>query len=108
MLVGLGQSVCLPVGRKCGECDLGLEGLCKAAERKKIIEGRRHVKKEEVIEEDGTVLKLEQVKSEVVIKEEVVNESPDLGDAAHSPRLDAASGETAVSGRKRRVKRQAT
>ncbi|EGR47837.1 uncharacterized protein TRIREDRAFT_30805, partial [Trichoderma reesei QM6a] len=41
LLVGLGQSVCLPVGRRCGECDLGLQGLCKAAERKKVIEGRR-------------------------------------------------------------------
>merc|ERR1712093_745209 len=29
-LVGLGQTVCLPVGRKCGECELGLRGLCKA------------------------------------------------------------------------------
>ncbi|KAL2436230.1 Endonuclease III-like protein [Exophiala dermatitidis] len=30
MLVGLGQTVCLPVGRKCGECDLAGTGLCKA------------------------------------------------------------------------------
>ncbi|KAL6873253.1 DNA glycosylase [Trichoderma longibrachiatum] len=57
LLVGLGQSVCLPVGRRCGECDLGLRGLCKAAERKKVIEGRRvktEVIKQEVIKgEDG-------------------------------------------------------
>ncbi|KAM0198135.1 hypothetical protein ACHAPI_004091 [Fusarium lateritium] len=39
LLVGLGQSVCLPVGRKCGECDLGLEGLCKAADRAKVSAG---------------------------------------------------------------------
>ncbi|KIV97156.1 hypothetical protein PV10_00938 [Exophiala mesophila] len=30
MLVGLGQTVCLPVGRRCGECDLAGTGLCKA------------------------------------------------------------------------------
>lgn len=65
MLVGLGQTVCLPVGRKCGECDLGLRGLCKAAERKKVIEGR--VKQEA---REGAV------KTEVAVqvKEEVVNE----------------------------------
>ena len=28
MLVGLGQTVCLPVGRKCGECAVGAKGLC--------------------------------------------------------------------------------
>ncbi|UKZ92006.1 uncharacterized protein TrAFT101_006974 [Trichoderma asperellum] len=41
LLVGLGQSVCLPVGRRCGDCDLGLQGLCKAAERKKFLRGGR-------------------------------------------------------------------
>lgn len=33
MLVGLGQTVCLPVGRRCGECDLVGTGLCKAEVR---------------------------------------------------------------------------
>ncbi|KAF2087409.1 DNA glycosylase, partial [Saccharata proteae CBS 121410] len=28
LLVGFGQTVCLPVGRKCGECDVGAKGLC--------------------------------------------------------------------------------
>ncbi|KAI0102008.1 DNA glycosylase [Nemania sp. FL0031] len=41
LLVGLGQTVCLPVGRRCGDCELGLRGLCRAAERKKVLEGRR-------------------------------------------------------------------
>ena len=41
LLVGLGQTVCLPVGRRCGDCELGLKGLCRAAERKKVLEGRR-------------------------------------------------------------------
>lgn len=33
LLVGLGQTVCLPVGRRCGECDLQGSGLCKAEVR---------------------------------------------------------------------------
>ncbi|KAK1700760.1 DNA glycosylase [Colletotrichum godetiae] len=41
LLVGLGQTVCLPVGRKCGDCELGLEGLCKAVDRKKVNEARK-------------------------------------------------------------------
>lgn len=45
LLVGLGQTVCLPVGRKCGECDLSIKGLCPSA-----VEGKsprkRKVKKE--------------------------------------------------------------
>ncbi|KAL7623286.1 alpha,alpha-trehalase nth1 [Parahypoxylon ruwenzoriense] len=43
LLVGLGQTVCAPVAasRRCGECELGLRGLCRAAERKKVVEGRR-------------------------------------------------------------------
>lgn len=74
MLVGLGQTICLPVGRKCGQCQLGLDGLCKSAEKKKVIEGRKV--KEEIKEEqnDGTVVETEVVETEVRIKEEVVDE----------------------------------
>ncbi|KAI1270028.1 DNA glycosylase [Xylariaceae sp. FL1019] len=51
-LVGLGQTVCLPVGRRCGDCEVGLKGLCRAADRAKVNEGRRRraVKEEEVDE----------------------------------------------------------
>jgi endonuclease III len=73
LLVGFGQKVCLPVGRKCGECELGLRGLCRAAERKKVVEGRR-IKAEGLVKgEDGTIKKEELVE---VVKEEgrVVNE----------------------------------
>ncbi|KAL7945681.1 DNA glycosylase [Trichoderma barbatum] len=88
LLVGLGQSVCLPIGRRCGECDLGLQGLCKAAERKKVLEGRRfkeeaikeEVTKEETIKEEAIKLEKEDgqgirgsaiVKVEAIVKEEV-------------------------------------
>ncbi|KAH8430614.1 endonuclease III domain-containing protein [Aspergillus melleus] len=30
LLVGLGQTVCLPIGRKCGDCDLAGMKLCKS------------------------------------------------------------------------------
>ncbi|KAF2838233.1 DNA glycosylase [Patellaria atrata CBS 101060] len=31
LLVGFGQVVCLPVGRRCGACDVGRAGLCPSA-----------------------------------------------------------------------------
>lgn len=75
LLVGLGQAVCLPQGRRCGDCELGLRGLCKAAERKKVLEGRRVREAKLEVMEDGSVVKREEeVKTEVFIKEEVVNE----------------------------------
>ncbi len=39
LLVGFGQTVCLPQGAKCGDCTLGLRGLCRAANRKKVADG---------------------------------------------------------------------
>ncbi|EKJ76197.1 hypothetical protein FPSE_03672 [Fusarium pseudograminearum CS3096] len=70
LLVGLGQSVCLPVGRKCGECDLGLQGLCKAADRAKVSAGRK-LKTEEIKLEaqNGAAVKTE-VSQDIVKKEE--------------------------------------
>ena len=46
MLVGLGQTVCLPIGRRCGECDVAGTGLCKA--EVKGWKDNRKVKKEKV------------------------------------------------------------
>lgn len=67
LMVGLGQTICLPVGRKCGECELGLRGLCKAAERSKVTLGRK-IKEEKIKkDEEGEVME----KSETVKEEEV-------------------------------------
>jgi endonuclease III len=74
LLVGFGQTVCLPVGRKCGECEVGLQGLCKSAERGKVIAGRKV--KEGLIKqaEDGEdVEKVKVVKEEIVVEDKVVN-----------------------------------
>ncbi|KAK8049419.1 DNA glycosylase [Apiospora phragmitis] len=77
LLVGFGQKVCLPVGRRCGECELGLRGLCKAAERAKVIQGRK-------VREETAALKVEQVKPEggdedgLVIKEEYIKREEEV------------------------------
>lgn len=46
LLVGLGQTACLPVGRKCGECDLAGTGLCKSEIRGMLVKTKREVKEE--------------------------------------------------------------
>ncbi|KAG6084779.1 hypothetical protein E4U31_000911 [Claviceps sp. LM219 group G6] len=81
LLVGFGQTVCLPVGRHCGDCTLGLQGLCKAADRKKVMEGRRVKMEETVVEDDDErrVNKKEVVVEETIVKEEVVNEASGYG-----------------------------
>jgi endonuclease-3 len=68
------------VGRKCGECEVGLRGLCKSAERGKVIAGRKM--REEVVkksEDGGEVEEAEVVKEEVVVEEKPVNAPADAG-----------------------------
>ncbi|KAI4110305.1 MAG: hypothetical protein LQ339_001472 [Xanthoria mediterranea] len=68
LLVGFGQTVCLPVGRKCGECLLGTRGLCPGAvtvAQKGTVVRRKRVK----VEEEGKEGKGE-VEDVVVVKEE--------------------------------------
>ncbi|CAN8096150.1 unnamed protein product [Discula destructiva] len=62
LLVGLGQTVCAPVGKKCGDCQLGLDGLCKAADRGKINQARklRDMKVEVKMGEDEDIVKVEE------------------------------------------------
>jgi endonuclease-3 len=74
LLVGFGQKICLPVGRKCGECELGLNGLCRAAERSKVTMGRKIREEKIKADEEGNVLKKEQtVKVEQISKEVPIN-----------------------------------
>ncbi|KAK7698337.1 alpha,alpha-trehalase nth1 [Diaporthe eres] len=78
LLVGLGQTVCAPVGRKCGDCSLGLDGLCKAADRAKVNQGRklREAKMEVNVEEDDKAVKLEEAVDSPVA---AVAEAAELG-----------------------------
>ncbi|KAK4221030.1 hypothetical protein QBC38DRAFT_449534 [Podospora fimiseda] len=69
LLVGFGQSVCLPVGRKCGDCEVGLKGLCKSADRAKVNEGMR---RREIM---GVEAKVEVEDVEMVVKKEEKEES---------------------------------
>nr|POF20113.1 endonuclease iii like [Quercus suber] len=70
LLVGFGQTYCLPVGRNCGECDLMTEGLCPSAVAPSPAK-KRAVKKEKV------EVKIDN--GEVVKQEEVLVESDDVG-----------------------------
>lgn len=70
LLVGFGQTVCLPVGRKCGECTLSEKGLCPSAVVEKKTKVAKRVKKEvkretqEVKEEVDPMVKEEDVLAE--------------------------------------------
>lgn len=70
LLVGFGQTWCPPVGRRCGECGVGREGLCPSA----VVERRlKKVKVERVMVENGDEgVKVEEEK--VVVGDVPVNE----------------------------------
>ena len=60
LLVGFGQTICLPVGRKCGVCDLSAMSLCPSAVvSKKKVSGKGTVKQEIRVESDDVDLKIE-------------------------------------------------
>ena len=59
LLVGFGQTICLPVGRRCGECTLSGNGLCPSA----VVEKQKKWKVKSA--------KVEVERNEAVVKEEV-------------------------------------
>ncbi|KAL8948035.1 MAG: hypothetical protein Q9222_005738 [Ikaeria aurantiellina] len=71
LLVGFGQTICLPVGRKCSECTLSTKGLCPGAvaERKKVV---KKVKKEGILVEEGEERVKKEETNQVVVKAEDV------------------------------------
>jgi endonuclease-3 len=79
LLVGFGQTICLPVGRKCGECSLATNGLCPSAV---VLKSKKAKKKEAMIEvetsDEEVVVKreaddTEAADDEVVVKRELVD-----------------------------------
>ncbi|KAI4113559.1 MAG: hypothetical protein LQ345_005492, partial [Seirophora villosa] len=68
LLVGFGQTICLPVGRKCGECALSTKGLCPGAVAQKTT-GVVKRKRKRAVGEEGEEVKEEEV--DVVVKQEV-------------------------------------
>lgn len=62
LLVGFGQTICLPVGRKCGECKLADRGLCPSA----VVAKKTKVKKKTIVkEDDDEVIKTEEVHADI-------------------------------------------
>lgn len=116
LLVGFGQSICLPVGRKCGDCELGLRGLCKAAERSKVNIGRKTREEKVKLDEEGNILeKVEVFKTEEVIEDIPVNAvgiagaegtlEPDKGDIKEEETATADSSEQLPLASRKRSKR---
>ncbi|KAL9627133.1 MAG: hypothetical protein Q9164_007695, partial [Protoblastenia rupestris] len=68
LLVGFGQTICLPVGRRCGDCKLAERGMCPSA----VIGKQKAVKrvKKEYARKGGDGVKEEVFEKELVIKEE--------------------------------------
>jgi endonuclease-3 len=60
LLVGFGQTICLPVGRKCGDCKLSEKGLCPSA----VAGVKKKLKREVIVKTDP--------EEEAVVKEELV------------------------------------
>ncbi|KAF3046898.1 DNA N-glycosylase and apurinic/apyrimidinic (AP) lyase [Didymella heteroderae] len=85
LLVGFGQTICLPVGRKCGDCKLSERGLCPSA----VVGAKKKVKKEVVVKTDPeeeavvkekvVVAKIEEIKAEDV--DVAVGDIEDIGQA---------------------------
>jgi endonuclease-3 len=69
LLVGHGQTICLPVGRRCGDCKLADRGLCPSAVvgKKTTIKEEQVTAKVEGSDGDKTVRK-----KKIVVKEEDV------------------------------------
>ncbi|KAL8640522.1 MAG: hypothetical protein Q9228_002562 [Teloschistes exilis] len=70
LLVGFGQTICLPVGRKCGECTLSTGRLCPGAVAPKTAVVKKKRKLEEVVEGSGEGVK-EEVEDVLVKNEDV-------------------------------------
>ena len=75
LLVGFGQTICLPVGRRCGECTLSAKGLCPSAvvEKKKKKKAIKKVKGVVAVKEEGNgTVQEERIEESVVFREEDV------------------------------------
>jgi len=56
LLVGFGQTICLPVGRKCGECKLADRGLCPSAVAGKTTKVKKQEISVKVEDTDGVTI----------------------------------------------------
>jgi len=81
LLVGFGQTICAPVGRKCGDCTLNEKGLCPSAVVDRKIKVRKLKKEDEdlqsgkdvgelSIKEEDTVVDGSKIMVEAAVKDE--------------------------------------
>ena len=75
LLVGFGQTICLPVGRKCGECLLAERKLCPAAVRGAVKKEKKKVVKKKEPEEGKVKVEIE-IEEEEVVKDDVPVNAP--------------------------------
>jgi endonuclease-3 len=75
LLVGFGQTICLPVGRKCGDCKLSERGLCPSAVVGKSIK----VKKEKIALKSASDVQTA-LHEELTIKDVKAEDVPDIED----------------------------
>ncbi|KAJ4341752.1 alpha,alpha-trehalase nth1 [Ascochyta clinopodiicola] len=94
LLVGFGQTICLPVGRKCGDCKLSERGLCPSA----VVGMKKKIKKEAVVkvEPGEEVVKEETVVAEIgeVKAEDVDVAVGDIEDIGRTPRKRTSRSKT--------------
>ena len=103
LLVGFGQTICLPVGRKCDQCDLATEKLCPSRQAAKTSPVKKRVKTEveiEVENGDAKVVKIDEtavevddvgVKVEADLQEDGKVELQALGGANEDIKLEPAA-----------------
>lgn len=92
LLVGFGQTICLPVGRRCGDCELSSRGLCPSAVASSPVKkrARRKVK----VEVDEGVVKEEKEEVErddvgIKVEAEVEGEEREVQALAGTAAVDA-------------------
>jgi endonuclease-3 len=82
LLVGFGQTICLPIGRKCGDCKLAANGLCPSAVVAKTTKFRKDEAVVKVEAPDGETMVQQEpaVTKSVEVKVEDVSALPDMED----------------------------
>ena len=96
LLVGFGQTICLPVGRKCGDCKLSGRGLCPSAvvgiKKKvkkeavvKVEPNEEQISKEETVVDEAEDIKAEDIKAEDIKAEDISASVGDIEDMARAP-----------------------
>ncbi|EGD85554.2 hypothetical protein H112_06458 [Trichophyton rubrum D6] len=88
LLVGLGQTVCLPVGRRCTECDLSGTGLCIAEIKGKLKSTRKRISPVKTDKEEDIDFPEVESKIDVKVDKEEDIDLPDVSKDADLPEVE--------------------